>query len=76
MLQWHVDSWGVGTFERVKSNDDDDDDDDFSKDCSSYDDDVKQLLKSVFCILPLLMVRVLDNYFVDDRPKICLKLLT
>ena len=73
MLQWHVDSWGVGTFERVKSNDDDDDDDDdddFSKDCSSYDDDVKQLLKSVFCILPLLMVRVLDNYFFDDRPKI------
>ena len=67
MLQWHVDSWGVGTFERVKSNDDDDD---FSKDCSSYDDDVKQLLKSVFCILPLLMVRVLDNYFFDDRPKI------
>ena len=37
MLQWHVDSWGVGTFERVKSNDDDDDDDDddFSKDCTS-----------------------------------------
>ena len=51
-------------------DDDDDDDDDFSKDCSSYDDDVKQLLKSVFCILPLLMVRVLDNYFFDDRPKI------
>ena len=30
----------------------------------------KKLFKSVFCILPLLMVRVLDNYFFDDRPKI------
>ena len=29
-----------------------------------------KLFKSVFCILPLLMVRVLDNYFFDDRPKI------
>ena len=30
----------------------------------------KKLFKSVCCILPLLMVRVLDNYFFDDRPKI------
>ena len=39
MLQWHVDSWGVGTFERVNDGlleqaavDDDDDDDDGDED--------------------------------------------